>query len=597
MRKFLSFLLFLILYVLVGGIFLFYLDLANGPLWFNILSMAVIVIFGIVSIIMLNRRRMARFIKWMALLTYIVISILIARPSESYNKATDLVNKTEELTLNNGKIVGTLNRDEDVRIYAGIPYAKAPLGELRWKEPQDVENWQGTLDCTSFKAKSMQKQSNPIVDTLIQIYAERSWHPDYQMYPTEICSEDSLYINVWRPNNNETNLPVLVYIHGGSLMTGSGSFSDYNGEELAKKNVIMVTIQYRLGIFGYLALDELANESVNHTTGNYGLLDQIKALKFINDNIHYFGGDKNNITIAGESAGSSSVSAICASPLAKNLFKKAVGESSSVVLKTPPHTFRTMEKAREMGNNILNEFKVSSVNDLRKIDAKLLVNSKYENNSMTVDGYALPKTPYEIYQDGNNNEEALFNGYNVKEADAFIIPRYLLPPSFTNRSNIKERLEEVFKDKASDILALYDLKTDGEAFEAFNEIFSAYWFMYPHYVWSEMASNNGVNVYRYQFTKTNGYYSTYHSGEMIYLYGNVKNAKKKYRYNESDIELSNTMNSYLVNFVKTGNPNGNNLVNWEKWDKTNNKLIEFGDKVAMFEEKYLRLFEIFGTLQ
>ena len=196
MRKFLSFLLFLILYVLVGGIFLFYLDLANGPLWFNILSMAVIVIFGIVSIIMLNRRRMARFIKWMALLTYIVISILIARPSESYNKATDLVNKTEELTLNNGKIVGTLNRDEDVRIYAGIPYAKAPLGELRWKEPQDVENWQGTLDCTGFKAKSMQKQSNPIVDTLIQIYAERSWHPDYQMYPTEICSEDSLYIRI-----------------------------------------------------------------------------------------------------------------------------------------------------------------------------------------------------------------------------------------------------------------------------------------------------------------------------------------------------------------------------------------------------------------
>ena len=500
------------------------------------------------------------------------------------------------MSLLDGDVQGIYNEDKSVRIYAGIPYAKAPIGNLRWKEPQDVEHWDGVRDCSMFAAKSMQPASNPITETVVEIYAGKQWHPNYNYEPIEKRSEDSLYLNIWRPNTTETNLPILVFIHGGSLTTGSSSFEDYNGEEMAKKNVIMITITYRLGIFGYFAHEDLKAESANGTTGNYGLLDQIKALKWVNDNAAYFGGDKTNITVAGESAGSSSVSAICSSPLAKGLFRRAIGESSSLVLKKPPHTYRTMESALKTGNDIMKEFNCKSIAELRNVKAEDLVKTKYTNSSMTLDGYALTKNPYEVYQAHENNEEALLNGYNVKEADAFVIPQYLL--SSTNRSNIKERLITYFgNDVATQIYNLYEprLTSDAAAFELFNEIISVYWFMYPHQSWSKMARNNGVKVYRYQFTKDNAYYGTYHSGEMIYAYGNVKRQKKTYRYNDSDKKLSDIMLNYWANFAKTGDPNGEGLTNWSLWTD-NNQVFELGDNVGLIPDKYVDLYQIFEAM-
>ena len=166
------------------------------------------------------------------------------------------------------------------------------------------------------------------------------------MNPRQDMSEDCLYLNIWRPHTEETNLPILFYIHGGSLTSGTTGFDDYNGEEMARHGVIFINVAYRLGVFGFFANEELKNESSNHTTGNYGLLDQIKALQWVNDNAEYFHGDKSNITIAGESAGSSCVSALCTSPLAKGLFKRAIGESSSLAIKNPPHTYRNLDDAR-----------------------------------------------------------------------------------------------------------------------------------------------------------------------------------------------------------------------------------------------------------
>lgn len=407
----------------------------------------------------------------------------------------------------------------------------------------------------------------------------------------EEMSEDSLYLNIWRPNNNEKDLPVLVFIHGGSLTSGSSSFEDYNGEEMAKKGVIMVTITYRLGIFGYFAHPDLINESSNKTTGNYGLLDQIEALKWVNKNIGYFGGDKNNITIAGESAGSSSVSALCISPLAKGLFRRAIGESSSLIVKTPPHTYRSLDTALKMGKDIMKEFNVSTIEELRNISPEKLINSKYTNSEMTLDGYAITKNPYDVYKDKENNEEALLNGYNVKEADAFIIPQYLFSP--TNKNNIKERLEKIFDSiTVNKILDLYKDKIEVDAFSAFNEIISVWWFIYPHHSWSTMAYNTGIPVYRYQFTKENGYYGTYHSGEMIYAYGNVKKSTYGYRYDDSDKELSEIMLDYWANFAKYGNPN-KDTNKWELWTN-NNKVMEFGENVGMIDDKYLGLYKLFN---
>ena len=585
---------FPIVSLLLGFIFVFYLDLANGPIICLVLEGVVLILAIIFRIILRHRRFIIRALPMFAYLLSNLIIIALARPSVGVKSAAYYSKpvKTEVMALKNGDVVGVLNKDQQVRIYAGIPYAKAPVGDLRWKEPEEVENWEGVKDCTHCAPKSMQPAGNAVINSLVDIYSSKGWYPDFNMHPEQNMSEDSLYLNIWRPNNNKTNLPIFVFIHGGSLTTGSSAFEDYNGEEMAKQDVIMITITYRLGVFGYFAHEDLKNESPNHTTGNYGLLDQIQALKWINDNATYFGGDKDNITVAGESAGSSSVSALCISPLAKNLFKRAIGESSSIVSPKAPHTFRDKKDAFETGNNIMKEFKCKSIEELRKVKAEKLVNTKYSNSGMMFDNYALlDKDPMDIYANKENNEEALLNGYNVKEADAFVVPDYLFSP--TNKTNIKERLTKVFGDKIADkIYKLYEKDIEKDAFAAFNEIFSVYWFMHPHQTWSKAALSSNIPVYRYQFTKENHYHETYHAGEMIYAYGNVKNSPYKYRYNQSDVDLSNTMLKYWSNFAKYGDPNGEGLTTWPLYNNTDYKVMELGQNIGLIDDKYLNLYPI-----
>lgn len=581
---------FFIIHFLFYGIMLFYLDLANGPIVLLFINMFIFVISYALIFRFRNHKFLHRFLVVVFVLVSQVVVIIFAKPKIETFSPVDEIKKTEILHLANGDIVGTLNKDEKVKIYAGVPYAKAPIGSLRFREPQDLDNWDGVLDCTKFAPRAMQVDRSAVMNSLIDIYAMGGWHPNYKMDPVQDMAEDALYLNIWRPNTNDTNLPIVVYIHGGSLTGGSSAFTDYNGETFAKNGVIMITISYRLGVFGYFAHPDLIEESPNNTTGNYGLLDQIKALKWVNDNAEYFGGDKTKITIAGESAGSSSVSAICASPLAHGLFRYAIGESSSLVIKTPPHTFRSMDEACEVGANIMEEFNCTTIDDLRNVPASKLVQTKYTNSGMTIDSYALPKTPYEAYLNHENNEEALLNGYNVLESDAFVVPTFLLSP--TNKNNIKERLETYFdQDAADEIYELYKDKIEIDAFSAFNEIISVYWFINPHESWSNMAINNGVKVYRYQFTKDNGYYGTYHSGEMIYVYGNLYRSKHQFAYNESDYKLQDIMVKYFTNFIKYGNPNEDGFPVWNEYNDSND-IMELGEHVGMFSDRYKDLYPI-----
>ncbi len=258
---------------------------------------------------------------------------------------------TEVLELRDGKVTGVVDESIGVELYAGIPYAAPPVGDLRWKEPQDPVPWQGVLKADTFAPMEMQPRNLPIYYSLAQIigYHDYRWFaPDDNYRPA--VSEDCLYLNVWKPAGKiENPLPVLVYIHGGSLQTGQPWYADYRGTHLAKEGVVVVNLGYRLGVFGYLALEELQAESPNGTTGNYGLLDQIKALEWVRDNIASFGGDPGNVTLAGESAGSASVSAICTSPLAKGLFRRVVMESSTVASETPPHSYRQLSDALKSG--------------------------------------------------------------------------------------------------------------------------------------------------------------------------------------------------------------------------------------------------------
>ena len=589
-----------VLSVIVTAFTLFYFDLANGPLICFILEL--LVIGGAITgrILLRHKRFWLRALPTIGFVLMSAIILSVTGPQTEVKSAAYYSHpvKTEVMHLANGDVQGVYSKDKDVQIYAGIPYAKAPVGELRWKEPQNPENWDGVRDCSKFAPRAMQPDSNAITNTLADIYAEKAWHPNYIMQPNQNMSEDCLYLNIWRPNNKEIGLPILVFIHGGSLTTGSSAYEDYNGEEMAKTGVIMITIQYRLGVFGYFAHDDLAKESPNGTTGNYGLLDQIKALEWVKNNAIFFGGDASKVTIAGESAGSSSVSALCSSPLAKGLFRYAIGESSSVVVKKAPHTFRELDVAKETGEKIEKEFKCSSIEELRKVSAKKLVNTKYSNSSMTIDGYALPKHPYEVYEAHENNEIALLNGYNVLEADAFVIPTYLTSP--TNKKNIKARLTKEFDEvTAYKLCELYKDEIEKDAFSTFNEIYSIYWFIEPHHSWSKMALAAGTTVYRYQFTKENHFHGTYHAGEMIYAYGNVKKCKEKWKYDDMDLKLSKQILAYWSNFVKRGlpsyDPDSNDLLpSWPCYsDALGNKTImELGVCVAPFEDRYEAVYPI-----
>ena len=580
-------------WTLITLLLIFYYDLANGPLALFIIQLVVLVAFCVIRILFINKKLWMRLLTWAGMISVAIGLLAFAHPSYERRSAAYYQNPEkidEVLQLNEGKVQGIYNVDKKVKIYAGIPYAKAE----RWKEAKPY-TWDDVIDGGYFGPKFMQPKANSVTDTLVTMYSEKAWHPNYLMEPIQNRDEDGLYLNIWRPNNDKINLPILIYIHGGSLTNGSSAFEDYNGESMAKLDVIMITIQYRLGVFGFFAHPDLKQESLNETghgtTGNYGLLDQIFALNWINENASNFGGDKNNITIAGESAGSSSISALCSSPLAKGLFKRAIGESSSLVIKKAPHTYRKVEDAYKTSENILKEFNCASIDELRKVPAEKLVETKYSNSSMMLDGYALTKDPYDVYLANENNEEALLNGYNLKESDAFVVPTFLTSP--TNKDNILERLIAYFDEETGkQIYDLYKDKIEKDAFTAFNEIISVYWFIMPHHSWSNMALNNGVKVYRYFFTKENGYYGTYHSGEMVYCYGNLDRKNKSFAYDESDYKLQNIMLNYWANYVKTGNPNGEGLPLWNQYSNSTDKVMELGVNVGPIADEYLPLYEI-----
>ena len=486
--------------------------------------------------------------------------------------------KTEVLTIPQGQIQGIYNQDQTVQLFAGVPYAKPPVGDLRWKEPQDPEPWEGVFSADHFAPEAMQTHSK-----LVSIIWNNYYHPQKSRTTDCPSSEDCLYLNIWKPETEKKDLPVLVYIHGGSFCNGQSFFEEIDGENMAKRDIIVVTIAYRVNVFGFFALQELMDESPNHTTGNYGLLDMAKALEWVNKNISYFGGNPNNVTIAGESAGSSAVSTMCASPLTKDYFNRAIGESSSVIVENPKHSFRSLETALKMGEDIKKEFKAKNLADLRKIPAEKLVKTKFTNNSCTVDGYVLPQTPYEIYKQGLNHEEALLNGYNLHESYAWMV--------FTkiNTKNYEQLLQTAFPKNWESVKKLYPATTNQEAKDYYTDIFTTVCFSYPHHVWTEFVSSQNKPTYMYCFTKQNRQYKDHHTGEIMYAYDNIPLDSKN--HDESDFILEKQMSTYWENFIKTGNPNGPNLPEWMPYTENQKQLINFDTTLKMIDDPFNNLYE------
>ena len=494
---------------------------------------------------------------------------------------------TGTVHLDQGDVRGVVVADGDVELYAGIPYAQPPVGELRWKEPQDPLPWEGVLTADHFAPMCMQPTHLPIYDSLSRIIGFHDYKISLHDNYVAPVSEDGLYVNVWKPAGDAQGLPVLVYIHGGTLQTGQPWYADYAGTGLAKEGLVVVNLGYRLGVFGYLADEGLAAESAHGTTGNYGLLDQLKALKWVRDNVAAFGGDPGNVTLAGESAGAASVSALCTSPLAKGLFRRVILESSTVASVEPPHSFRSMADALASGRELKARYGAETPAELRALSAQRIVNEAYTQHYMTVDGYALTETPYASYQKGAHNEEAILHGYNAEESGPFILFDH------GNLKNYETKIRTYFKEYADQVLALYRPATDGEADSCWAQIYGAVFFNYPHYCLNRLAARNGIPAYEYYFSKHNGRLGCWHSGELPYFYGNIPADSKL--FDAGDRALERTIVGYVKNFAATGDPNGPDLPAWAA-DSTSTTLLTLGDRVEMAPEKYLQLYEIMDKM-
>ncbi|MGX8693114.1 MAG: carboxylesterase/lipase family protein [Clostridia bacterium] len=574
----------ILLFVLAALVMLALLELGKYTLagW----ALTALLLVGFLLLVPRLSSKLLRFAAWLGMLALFALILKLSTPPYRAIPAVEGKNPavTEVVTVAQGKLTGLVNAEGSVEVYAGVPYAKPPVGELRWREPQEPEPWEGVRACDAFAPMSMQQTHSALYNTLYRLIGYHEFRFSLDDSFREPVSEDSLYLNIWKPAGEQEKLPVIFFIHGGSLMTGQPSYTDYNGEALAKKGVIMITFGYRLGVFGYFADEALAAESPNGTTGNYGLLDQIAALRWVHDNIAAFGGDPDNITVAGESAGASSVNAICCSPLTEGLFRRAIAESSGITAVRPYHTFRPMDEALEMGRAIKEEQGASSIEALRAIPAEQLVRTRFANDSMTVDGYALTEQPYLSYEKGLNHEEALLNGFNGHEAEAFRMFQSVGPEQYP------AAVQRLLGDEAGRYLAIYPAADKKEATESFNRLLSVCWFAYSHHDWSRRLCEQGRPVYEYCFTKQNGAISDWHSGEMIYAYGNVWRSPAN--YGAEDLELSETMLNYWANFARTGDPNGEGLPAWPTVEEAPDEVLNFDSEVKRIEDPYLAVYPI-----
>ncbi len=535
-------------------------------------------------------KKSARAFCWIGWIAVFAAVLLLSRPPVKAVPAAEGKEpaRSQVVLTQKGKVQGLISADGAVEVYAGIPYAKAPVGELRWREPQDPVSWPGTLLCDHFAPMSMQPTDSALYSSLAQIIGYHDYKVSLDDNHVAPVSEDSLYVNVWKPAGEVSGAPVYVFIHGGSLQTGQPWYADYSGLGLAREGVVVVNMGYRLGVFGYFADEELMKESPNGTTGNYGLLDQIKALEWVRDNIAAFGGDPNNVTLGGESAGAASVSALCTSPLAAGLFERVVLESSTVASIEPPHSFRSLDEALESGRELKARYGVSSIEELRALPAEKLVGEADTQHHITIDGYALTETPYESYRRGVHNEQAILHGYNSEESGPFILF------SQAGMKDFETRVRRYFGDYADEVLAIYPHSSDAEAKAYWAEIYGAVFFDYPHYCLNRLAVENGIPVWEYYFSRANGRLGPWHSGEMVYCYGNIPADSKL--YDARDRALSAQMLSYWANFAAYGDPNGAGLPEWEQ-NLTSSRLLGFGDETRMLDEREHALFAVMDRMQ
>lgn len=484
--------------------------------------------------------RMAQFLPWIviAALAALLVTNAAAAPVE-----------TEA-----GSVEGVA--EGGVIAFKGIPFAAPPVGPLRWRAPSPPAPW------TDVK----------IADAFSPVCPQIGMYPDDS--PAEPMSEDCLYLNIWAPENAAGEaLPVMVWIHGGGLQNGSGSAPVYGGDALARRGVIVVTINYRLGALGFLALEALSAESPNGISGNYGLLDQIAALHWVKRNIAAFGGDAGNVTVFGQSSGAISISALVASPLARGLFRRAIGQSGGLFepLEVAPEF--TPAGAEAVGEAFAGRLGAPTLAALRAKTPEEILAKRFTPQPV-IDGYLLSETPYDALKRGRANDVDLLVGANKHEGLYFISGRDI------RAANFLEELKRDFPPFIVDLIGPKSAKNDSEAREAFVAFEGDMRFGWNMWTWARLGAEAGRGrVFYYQFGATPaGEEGASHGAELAYVFDNLDS--KSNPWSADDRRLADMLATYWTNFARTGDPNGEGLPVWPLFDAQNEQALLIGETIV-----------------
>ncbi len=500
-----------------------------------------------------------------------LISIILLCLSWGTSLAQDPNAFPVQVKTDKGLIEGNYNTHDNIQTYFGVPFAKPPVGELRWKAPQPMDAWTGVKQTKAFGPRPMQTM----------VFGDMKSRSNG-------VSEDCLYLNIWTPAQRDTQgLPVLVYFYGGGNVAGDASEYRYDGESMARKGMVVVTTNYRLNIFGYLAHPELSAEAPYKASGNYGALDQQAALAWVQKNIAAFGGDPNKVTIAGESAGSIAVSTHMASPLSKGLIAGAIGESGASI--NPTMAPVPLAEGEKMGADFLKNAGIGSIAEFRKLPARdvyeIYNESKRFGFPMVIDGYFLPKSLPEIFGAKEQARVPLLLGWNSAEIPGMAFMQGL---PYTPENFIK-KVKEAYPDKHQEVLALYPHSNPREVEYAATDLASDRFIVYSTWKWFDLHRENSQQpVYRYLYSKlrpplkddtlASGLaggtikkegstlpppkpVGAPHACEIEYCMGNLP-LVDDYSWTADDYKVSETMQAYFANFIKTGNPNGEALPQW-----------------------------------
>jgi para-nitrobenzyl esterase len=461
-------------------------------------------------------------------------------------------------------------------VYKSIPFAAPPVAELRWRAPQPALPWNGIRRADKFGPICMQ--------TGVSVPGAES----------EPVSEDCLTLSIWTPSKSrEQKLPVMMWIPGGGFTQESGSIPLYWGDSLARRGVIVVTINYRVGLLGFLAHPELTRESGHHTSGNYGLLDQIAALAWIKRNITAFGGDPERVTIWGQSAGSMSVSLLMASSPAHGLYQRAIGESGAYFV--PPAATGSNEKklflkgAEEQGVKLASDLGATSLEALRKIEPeKFLKDNSTSPAHPIIDGYVVREEPYAAFAAGRQNDVPILIGSNSDEG------RPMIAGVDVKRATFAEDLSNAFygsnvvRDLAEDYLKSYPAKTDAEARERRAGFERDLRFGWDTWTWARMQAKTGqAKVFSYYFAHLPPYpqgspfadWGAGHWAELPYVFDHL--SQQPWAWSDADHGIANMMATYWTNFAKSGDPNGDGVPIWPNFTNGSERVLHFEDSTTV----------------